>query len=248
MPDKKGTDTVTDYALNDAIEKIPGWLHKVTALRTIDILEWQRSNNITGDLLEIGVFCGRYFAILLDSALKQGDHVLGIDTFQFIPQERVNAELNNVFGGKEEGSYTLWTDQSSRIHPQTVLSKVKPLRFISIDGAHDYQNVYRDLVLCESLLSPDGIIAADDFLNPLAIGVNEAINKYLSEPRPVVPVAYIANKLFLAHRSRADDYRAAIEGIIMVSEGPQCDTFREKVAVARHQVEQEFHGNKMLLL
>lgn len=239
---------MTDYSLYGDVEQVPGWLNRVTALRTMDILSWQSANGITGDMLEIGVFCGRYFSLLVDSAIKTGEHVLGIDTFEYSAPERARTELGRIFRGKEVKAYTLWKEPSSRISAGKIASAVTSLRFISIDGAHDYENVYRDLVLCEGLLSPDGIIAVDDFINPLAIGVNQAVNKFLSEPRAVVPAAYIANKLFLAHRSRADDYRRAIEEMILAAEGPECDNFRSQIANGRHHVEQEFYGHKMLLL
>lgn len=237
-----------DYSLYESVESTPGWLYKVTALRTIDILDWQVSNGISGNLLEIGVYCGKYFTLLVDSAIKGHGHAYGIDTFQFSSPDQVATFLHIGHKGKEDNKHTLWTDQSTRVPATRIASEAGPLRFISIDGAHDYENVYRDLVLCDQIVSVDGLIAADDFLNPVAIGVNQAVNKFLSEPRAVVPVAYTANKLFLAHRSRQDDYRKAFEAMFMAGEDSECDNFRTQIAHGRHHVEQDFYGHKILIL
>jgi hypothetical protein len=120
-------------------------------------------------------------------------------------------------------------------------------RFISIDGAHDYETVFRDLILCEQVLGSGGIIAADNFLNPVAMGVNQAINAFLSQPRAVVPVAYTANKLFLAHRVRAEEYRTVIEEIFETGDEPFAAHFRKQRTHGRHHIEQMFHGSRVLL-
>lgn len=236
-----------DYELYTKIEAVQGWLHKVTAHRTIDILAWQVENGIAGNLMEIGVFCGRYFSILVNSAKSANNKVLGMDTFQFAPQQRVVDELDNIFGKGINEYYELWEGYSTRIDTHRIVNAIGYPRFISVDGAHDYENVYRDLVLVEQIISPDGIIAADDFLNPLTLGVNQAINAFLSTPRAVVPVAYISNKLFLAHRSRADDYRVAIEAMILEADDPQSANFREQIKHGRHHVEQDYWGHKVLI-
>ena len=236
-----------DYSLYEKVEKVPGWLHKVTAHRTLDLLAWQRDSGIVGGFLEIGVFCGKYFALLLDSAARSDRPALGIDTFQFTNEKRVHTEMKKIFGQEIARRYTLWRSPSSAITPEEVIEAVGRPVFISVDGAHDYENVYRDLVLAEATLGRDGIIAADDFINPLALGVNQAVNAFLATPRSVVPVAYIANKLFLAHRSREADYREALEASIMKGAEPQSVKFRDNVARGRHFVEQDFHGHKVLL-
>lgn len=240
-------ETPQSYPLYAKIEKIPGWLMKITAFRSMDILDWQAANNIKGNLMEIGVFCGRYLSLLLDSAIRHGDSVLGIDTFEFAPESRVRNEIHNVFGEKADHLLTLWNKQSSTILPNEIIPEIGRPRFISIDGAHDYENVFGDLTLSEQIVSKDGLIAVDDFLNPLALGVNAAVNQFLSRPRSVVPVAYVSNKLFLAHRSRENDYRQAFEEMIMACGEPQSLNFRDKILKGRHHVEQDFYGHKVLL-
>ena len=239
--------TALDYSLYDKIDKINGWLNRVTGIRTMEILEWQSAQGNKGDLLEIGVFCGKYFSLLVDAARRHDCHALGIDTFEFAPPQRVTKEMTQLFGNNAGDRFTLWKRPSSTVTALEVNATIRSPRFISVDGAHDYGNVYRDLLLAEAVLSPGGIVAADDFLNPLTLGVNQAINHFLSQPRAVVPVAFIANKLFLAHRSMESEYRTAIEELIVKGAEPQSVNFRRKMTHGRHHVEQDFYGHKVLI-
>jgi hypothetical protein len=58
--------------------------------------------------------------------------------------------------------------------------------------------------LAEEVISKEGMVAIDDFLNPAAFGVNEAVNQFFLQPRNLVPWAYLPNKLFLARPAWAD--------------------------------------------
>ncbi|MFK7751616.1 MAG: class I SAM-dependent methyltransferase [Sedimentitalea sp.] len=240
------TDTPID-PFYQKIEAIQGWLDPTAGQRTIDILNWQCSAGIKGDLFEIGVFCGKYFAILLDSALRNGDKVLGVDTFEFAPPERVKTELQTVFGKDVSDHIQLWQRPSSTLQDRHLRNTIGLPRFISIDGAHDYENVFRDLVLCDRIIAPRGLIAVDDFLNPMTLGVNQAVGAFFAQPRNVVPVAYISNKLFLAHCSSHDAYRKAFEHIIVNADDKRSEIFRARLKNGRNHIEQPFFGHMVLL-
>jgi hypothetical protein len=230
------------------VDKIQGWLNPVTSFRTMDILLWQEENQITGPLLEIGVFCGKYFSVLARSAQRSGSKLLGIDTFQWAPETRVREALA-LSSDTNQADINLLSKSSTECSSAELLSLLcgRP-RFISIDGSHEADVVYLDLELSEEILSSRGIIAADDFLNPMALGVNEAINKFLARPRLVVPVAYVSNKLFLAHRAIADRYFSCIEqSIILDKTAPESRNFRDSLAKARHFVEQPLWGHRVLI-
>ncbi len=92
-------------------------------------------------------------------------------------------------------------------------------------------------------------MAVDDFLNPLAIGVNEAVNIYLNVPRRVVPFAYIANKLFLSHRSHADNYKAVTEqSAVADTVDPRASTFRDALNSDYMRSERVLFGQKVLMI
>ena len=62
--------------LVNVVYNIPGWLLDYTALATMEILKFQEQTEISGSLFEIGVFAGRYFSILLRSALNSDSTIV----------------------------------------------------------------------------------------------------------------------------------------------------------------------------
>lgn len=213
MPDAQNLEP--SKFLAEVVNKIQGWLHDYTALRTIDILKFQEDSGIRGPLFEIGVFKGRYFSILLASGIRSESGVFGLDTFQYVRQQAVEDELRGFFGSGLSRA-KLIQGMSSDFEPAMLLHELgeRP-RFISIDGSHEKADVYRDLVLCDDILANEGIIAVDDFLNPGAIGVNEATNLYLSVPRRVVPFAYIPNKLLLCRPAQSERFRSMLDRYVL---------------------------------
>jgi hypothetical protein len=103
------------------------------------------------------------------------------------------------------------------------------------------------LRLCEETLGPEGIIAVDDFLNPVTFGVNQGVHHFFASSRSLVPFAYIANKLFLARPMFASRVMPVLEQVIVQDEKePRSAGFRERLADARHLVEQKLWGRPLL--
>jgi hypothetical protein len=153
--------------LHQVVHTLPGWLEDFSAVRTIDLLRFQEVEEIAGPLLEIGVFQGRYYSILLESAVRSRSRVIGVDTFQYCSQDRVEAILRSHFGDGLACSHFI-SGMSSDLDPASLLGVLgEPARFVSIDGSHEKADVYLDLALSDAVLANAGIIAVDDFLNPL---------------------------------------------------------------------------------
>ena len=117
------------------MDPIQGWVFPLTAVRTLDLLEWQETNNVRGGLFEIGVFCGKYFSLLLHSGNAAGETVLGVDTFEFAPLPQVMDLL-----GRNEVDISrvqMIERRSTEVTAAEVLRRLGgPARFISIDGSH----------------------------------------------------------------------------------------------------------------
>lgn len=229
------------------IDNVAGWLEKPAARRAVELLDWQAQMNFDGGLLEIGVFCGKFFAILLDSSIRTSGKLLGVDTFEFVGIDRVHSEMCKIFGDSCRDSFTLWKGRSDTFSSSEIESEVGKCRFISIDGSHEFGSVFLDLTLAEAIASRHCIVAVDDFLNPLAVGVNEATNAFLAQPRALIPVAYVANKLFLAHRHCADLVRMETEAIFSQCDDKASENFNARMKLGRHHVEQVFHGFPILI-
>ncbi len=231
--------------LREVVHSLQGWLEDYTAIRTMDMLDWQAASGIEGPLLEIGVYGGRYFSLLLRAA-KHGERVVGIDTFQYISKEAVAETLAAL----TDTPPMLVSKPSTQCTAEELLDYLGAApRFVSIDGSHDFQDVFWDLRMTEKILSARGIVAADDFLNPLTLGVNEAINLFFCTPRSLSPFAYIANKLFLCRPPMVDTMMDVIEQKVLADTvEPRSKRFREEGAKARHFVEQVMWRRKFLTI
>jgi hypothetical protein len=233
--------------LIERVQQIPGWLIDFTAMRTMDLLDWQDEQAIKGSFLEIGVFRGRYFSILLRSAGKSGATAVGVDTFQWNSIAELREHMVQAVG---DVAFKAIQSFSSALTARDLLAALRaPSRFVSIDGSHDYEDVLWDMQLAEGALGSDGIIAADDFVNPLCLGVNQAINEYLSSPKGIVPFAYIANKLFLCRRHMHDRYLEVIEKFVLAdTEDFRGTTFAEQRKLKRENCFTRFSGSELLVV
>jgi hypothetical protein len=182
--------------LDQITDRIPGWLNDGAALRTIDLLRWQTERGLRGPVFEIGVYAGRYLAVLAREALAAGDAAVGLDTFERVDEATVRAHLTEAgLPGEAVGLARCRSDEQS---PADLLALLgAPARFVSIDGSHLRDDVLQDLVVSDAILADEGIIACDDFLNPDRLGVGEAIHAYLARADDLAPFAYVQNKLFL---------------------------------------------------
>jgi Methyltransferase domain len=234
--------------LINVVHGIPGWLVDYTALTTMGILKFQEHSGISGSLFEIGVYAGRYFSILLRSALKGHSVSVGLDTFQYVDQDQVMAFLHSVWA--DHGKISLIKGLSSEWNASDLIAKLgEPARFISIDGSHNKLDVLWDLRLAEQLTSKEGVVAVDDFLNPVALGVNEAVNQFFQQPRNLVPWAYLPNKLFLARPTWAYRYKTFLEETVLRDEiSPESKRFQENLRNGRHEVEVSLFSEKILIV
>jgi predicted O-methyltransferase YrrM len=248
MADGFGDDDDRTF-LNTVVHAIPGWLVDYTALRTMDMLRFQEQSGSTGSILEIGVFAGRYFSVLLRSARKLNSTIIGLDTFQYVTLDQIKIHLShgNLI---DYVNLKLIKGLSNEWSANELLSELGgSARFVSIDGSHEKEDVYWDLRIAEEIISVRGIVAVDDYLNPMTLGVNEAVNHFFNQPRNLVPWAYIANKLFLARPSWAEEYKKYLEDLVMQDDSDiRSKTFHENLKISRPHVEVKVFNHKIIIL
>src|SRR5215469_833997 len=75
------------------VDRIEGWLDRFAALRTLDLLYHQEICGIRGSVYEVGLYHGKYFALLLRSAATTGDRAVGIESFAYVPREQFEREF-----------------------------------------------------------------------------------------------------------------------------------------------------------
>jgi len=226
---------------------LEGWLTDDDAAVTADLLRAQEGWEGDAPLVEIGVYCGKYLSLLLASAARTRSRVLGIDTFQFKDPAAVSAGLERL-AAELMPWLSLHQGSSRELTAESFLALLgRPARFISVDGSHEHADVLHDLRLADAALAPGGLVAVDDFLNPLAIGVNRAVNAFLETGPSLAGVACGPNKLFLARPSQAARYRQHLEGHLLASPAAHGQLFRSRLATWRGLVEQDFFGSPLLL-
>ncbi len=242
------SDDVTFIA--EKLPAVQGWLLDDSAYLTSALVRWQVVAGAVGGIFEIGVFAGKYLSLLYHLTDQTGERVLGLDTFQWSPRERVDENFARLFG--TPGRLVLTTGDSARFRPSDVVGELggKP-RFISVDGAHTAAAVLGDLTLAEQVLADGGIVAIDDVLNPRAFGVGEGAYRYFlaRDGRGLAPFAYCANKLYAAHRRDVDRCRAAVWQFTRDNAGlGVADKFNRLLGQGRDWVEQALFGCPVLVL
>lgn len=184
---------------------VQGYLTSLDARLIAALLKYQDENKIEGHFCEIGVHHGRLF-LMLALARREGERALAIDLFE---DDAINSNTRHagrngaLFAnarrlGIELSEEETFKTSSLDVKPSEILARTTGrIRFFSVDGCHLYREVENDLRLAESTLTPDGIIAVDDFFNPNWADVSFATYDFLRQSGKFAPFA-ITSKLFLA--------------------------------------------------
>jgi hypothetical protein len=235
--------------IEQKLPDIEGWLCPEAAQLTVALLRSQDGRGVEGAVLEIGVWRGKYLALLYHASTQR---VVGIDIFEWgNSQEEVVGKFQKTFG--DISRLTLIRADSRRLSSSQAPEIVGTphLRFMSIDGAHTADAVCHDMTLANAWLGELGIIALDDFLNSRAIGVSEGAYRYFFEHNHgrLTPFAYCGNKLFIARPKAADLYS---ETTLQFLSGnawlPVSRTFAEFAKKGDSWVKQELLGRECLIL
>lgn len=156
-----------DRYLVDGYLRVPGMSSRFAAAICGHLIRRQSEWGISGDMVEIGTFEGRFF-IAMVLGLKPGERALGIDVFDW-PDEGIHGRLlaNCAVAGLSSERYLTWKG-STRSLPDDGLRRlgIGQARFIHIDGDHTDESLSHDLELAHRVLHPAGVIALDDMLHP----------------------------------------------------------------------------------
>lgn len=182
------------------------------------LLDHQAQAGYRGDVLEIGLFEGQTF-FLLCAGLLPNDTAIGVDLF--IAEERKRDFVQNLHRLEIDPAVVRICVGSSAAfaeEPDTA-ALAKKIRFLHIDGCHDYEDVLGDLQLAERIVAPTGVVAYDDFFNPLFPSVTEALADHLRLGSDLVPFALAtamesalsgSHKMFLCRPAAVTEYTNAL--------------------------------------
>jgi hypothetical protein len=207
------------------LDAIPGWLEDVAAQLTIHLAGRQRRLGIAGDVLEIGVYRGKYLALLAACADPEKASIVGVDAFLRNSVEPVEEPWASIVETEVRANVGKFWDAPERVHIVRAdsrrlgtdsLAPLLPNRpsLISVDGGHDAPCVIHDMGLAAGLMAGGGFVSADDVFNFSTPGVAEGMAKFLCavDDRGLAAFALCYNKLFLCDREFHAEYlRASLE-------------------------------------
>jgi hypothetical protein len=170
--------------------------------------DFQLAENISGNILEIGVFQGRFF-IALSQCARSGELCLALDVFDEQDKNLDGAGVGDLdklksnierFAPKDVKFVFLKADSLGLSAQQKISISAQHglFRMISIDGCHTCEHTLNDLETSQDLLSTGGTVIVDDYYNMHWPGVHEGVGHFFSSHRSrLKPFLYCNNKLFL---------------------------------------------------
>lgn len=171
-----------DRYLADGYDAVPGMSSRFAAGICGHLVRRQTDRGITGNIVEIGTFEGRFF-IALALGLAPGEHAYGFDTFDW-PDDGVLARFHGHCGGHglPPERFTALQRDSRTVRPGRGFAALvgdARVRFFHIDGDHGPDSLSHDLALAHDALHPQGIICLDDMLHPEFPFLVVAVHDYL---------------------------------------------------------------------
>lgn len=166
----------------EEMEQVDGWFFAADVDLFSDLLACQQAEDIKGGLLEIGAYQGKS-AILMGYSLRDDEEIVICDLFGGVMN---HADISQVsrqdYSGLEQEQFLANWDRFHTRRPTLEVCESseldlgdRVLRFIHIDGCHNYQCVAKDISLAVSHTAERGVIAMDDYRGFQTPGVAAAI-------------------------------------------------------------------------
>jgi hypothetical protein len=205
---------LASYLYDGGHSQVEGWLQEEAALTAVLISHWQRQQQISGGIAEIGVHHGRFF-ILLCLLRQDFEPAVAIDVFdmqEFNVDGSGNGDKRIFFEnierniGQIEGLRVIAQDSLKLAGSRLSEDHEERFRLFSIDGSHTAKHTRNDIEVAFDNLCDGGLIIVDDFYNPDWPGVQEGVHGLLRDRREISAVAYGHNKLYLCQNRDWEDY------------------------------------------
>jgi hypothetical protein len=197
---------------------IPGWFTLTDHEVFVAINAIQEKFSISGNLLEIGTFCGKSGALL--SLLASSDETVNLlDLFDDVKNEETleTSDYKKMTIGiarknlnKYGEGYNLIKGNSLEI---TRLIPVTPHRLIHIDGSHHYEVVKMDLLNSLKYLANGGVIVLDDYRNFEYPGVGRAFWEFVKDHK-IHLICATATKAYVTNSNLGIAYKEELMNLV----------------------------------
>lgn len=169
----------------DRLRDVPGWFTPLDQALFGWCLDWQSSQGLSGDLVELGVYKGKS-AILLGAYLRESETLIACDLFGRPASDTdIGPGASQFYRDRLcrqdfETNYRRFFEELPRIveaPSSTILTYVEPgsSRFVHIDAAHRFSNVLQDVASARTMLCEHGIVVLDDYRTAHTPGVAAAV-------------------------------------------------------------------------
>lgn len=179
--------------------RFDGMMNNLSVALFEGILQFQKKQNITGDMIEYGVYRGKSASLILRH-LKKGEMAYLVDVADYPELDKL-AEVSKQFKflkGKSE----------SLLQEQNFLAEIPDqVRFSHHDASHSFINVISEMEAMAPRIAPRGLMVLDDYGNPSYQQVVAASFTYLARPEsPLETLLYSSNKAYLCRKEDFEFY------------------------------------------
>jgi hypothetical protein len=193
-------------ALPATLDDVRGWFFDVDRFLFVWLLERQKREAVTGDLIEMGAYLGRS-AILLGDYVRDGETFTVCDLFDSPAPDAANSgEMDMSYRATLtrkafDANYLAFHDALPHViqAPTSVMSDgripPKSARFIHVDASHLYEHVIGDIRFAQEALADDGVVVLDDYRSEHTPGVSAAVWEAVAT-MGLVPAVLTHNKFY----------------------------------------------------
>jgi hypothetical protein len=205
---------------SDFFDKYQALLHSAQGMSSLDAMllfmaygQLAAEGGVQGHALEIGVHHG-VSAVAVSTLRGPAHRFVAIDLFE---QQAQNTSHSGL------GDREIFLANMARVHGSTDFVRVlarpsgelRPsdlgttFAFSHVDGGHSCEETLSDLVLCDAVLMPGGLLGLDDYFNPNFPGVSEGASRFaMAFPGHLRPLAVGFNKVLFQKLPAPDDLNA----------------------------------------
>jgi predicted O-methyltransferase YrrM len=211
------TDPVREY-IERGSNTVDGWFERVDAELFLAINDIQAAEHLCGGLLEIGVYLGKS-AILLGYLRAAGETLVVCDPFKPEALNDGSVHYADLTRRAFEDSYRRFHRDLPEVYGVVSSGLVnaaglsRTLRFIHVDGSHEYVSVAEDIEIVREVMTNGGVAVFDDIYSRHTVGVQAAVWEAIAR-QALAPFAITADKIYVTQPGHVTAWLDALKAYL----------------------------------